>query len=553
MNSIKKISYVFFFLITFGICLSCETTELNLTDNPNGLSESQANADFLLNEIQAQFAENVQEFGRTGMEVTRITNMAGRNYQNAYSPASQNARWSRSYQSILKNIRIMTPLANAKGLKYHLAIAKVIEAFTIVNLVDFYGDVPYTEAVGTLTNPAVDKGAVVYAKAVVLLDEAIVLFSGSSLVSANFNDLFYNKVWAKWSALANSLKLKIYAQSRLVDPTAITKFNAIIAGGNYIKVAADDFQYDWGISLANPDSRHPIFVDNYLASPGGTTEYQSISFMDYMKNSKSISDPRMKYYFYRQVASNTPFETIQFIRCSQEPIPPHYAGFAYCSLANGYWGRDHGNSEGIPPDGDKKTAYGVYPGGGRFDDNSYKVVTNAQGAKGDGITPIFLSSTVDFLRAELALNGGTGDAKALLTSGIAKSFTKVRGFISRDKTAILTAVPAVTIDATYLAAVGNAFDSATSSGKMELVANEFFVSLFGNGIDAYNFYRRTGFPVLTPAPDPLNAAHTTIPNRYTFALGGSSEYSLNPEGIASSIATLSPATDVQESKIWWDK
>ena len=29
---------------------------------------------------------------------------------------------------------------------------------------------------------------------------------------------------------------------------------------------------------------------------------------------------------------------------------------------------------------------------------------------------------------------------------------------------------------------------------MELLSKEFFVSLFGNGIDAYNFYRRTGYP-----------------------------------------------------------
>jgi hypothetical protein len=91
------------------------------------------------------------------------------------------------------------------------------------------------------------------------------------------------------------------------------------------------------------------------------------------------------------------------------------------------------------------------------------------------------------------------------------------------------------------------------TNDLKKVCEQAYLASFPNGRAGWNLYRRTGFPVLTVAPDPLNAAHTTIPRRYTFALGGSSEYSLNPEGVASSIATLTPATDVQESKIWWDK
>lgn len=493
MDNTKKTIGLILLLFAGMLYTSCETTDLNLTDNPNGVPV--ADPDYLLNTIQTEFAYNVTEFGRTGMEVTRMSYMFGRTYVNAYSPADQDARWDRAYTSVIKNTRLLNVGAAAKGLNYHIAIGKVIEAFTIVNLVDFYGNIPYSKAFD-ITNPSAtaDTGASVYAAAVKLLDEANVLFAGPSLVTANFKDLYFEKKWAKWINLSNSLKLKIYAQTRLVDPTAITKFNAIIDGGKFIKVASDDFQFDWGITVANPDFRHPIYADNYLAAPGGTTEYQSIWFMDYMKNSKSIADPRMKYYFYRQVADVTAFKTIQFLRCSAEPIPPHFAGFPYCSLDNGYWGRDHGNSEGIPPDGDKKTAYGLYPAGGRFDDNSYKVLSIKDGAKGDGITPIFLSSTVDFLRAELALNGGNGDAKALMLAGIDKSFTKVRSFISRDKAADVTTVPSVTRDVTYSNAVSTQYDAATADGKMELLSKEFFVSLFGNGIDAYNFYRRTGYP-----------------------------------------------------------
>jgi hypothetical protein len=79
-----------------------------------------------------------------------------------------------------------------------------------------------------------------------------------------------------------------------------------------------------------------------------------------------------------------------------------------------------------------------------------------------------------------------------MTAGITKSLAKVRGFIGRDKTANIAAVPALTADATYINAVKLNYDNATD--KLDVVMTEFFITLYGNGIDAYNAYRRTGFP-----------------------------------------------------------
>jgi hypothetical protein len=48
---------------------------------------------------------------------------------------------------------------------------------------------------------------------------------------------------------------------------------------------------------------------------------------------------------------------------------------------------------------------------------------------------------------------------------------------------------------TYLANVSTIYDAAASSNdKLNVVIKEFFITLYGNGIDAYNAYRRTGFP-----------------------------------------------------------
>ena len=43
------------------------------------------------------------------------------------------------------------------------------------------------------------------------------------------------------------------------------------------------------------------------------------------------------------------------------------SNFLYCYLGDGYRGRDRGDDEGIPNDGETRVAYGIYPGGGAYD------------------------------------------------------------------------------------------------------------------------------------------------------------------------------------------
>jgi hypothetical protein len=478
-------------LVTFS---SCETTNLDLTENPNELPLTASDPDLLLNGVQLKFAQTMQYFGNSGAEVTRLKYMFGRDYQNAYSASFFNTEWEYSYRSILKNVRLMNPIAEAKGMKKHLAMGQVLEAYTMVTLVDYFGDVPYSEALdGTNLNPKLDAGKDVYAAALVLLDKAIVNFNATATADPKI-DFYYSKSWAKWVKLANTIKMKIYIQTKNVDATAISKFNSLVSAGSFIGTG-EDFEFNWGTSNANPDARHPEYVNNYTPSGVGSG-YQANWLMNEMRNGKSVVDPRTRFYFYRQV-NDTPVSE-QDMTCTVQPAPAHYlaGGHVYCRISNnsGYWGRDHGNNEGTPPDSQKRTAAGLYPAGGRFDDDSFRAINSITlGAAGQGITPIILASTVDFWRAEAALStGGTGDAKALMLAGITKSIAKVRGFITRDKGANTARVPATTVDASYLAEVGTLYDNATA--KLDVVMTEFFITLYGNGIDAYNAYRRTGFP-----------------------------------------------------------
>lgn len=502
------------FKIVFVICtliiVSCDTTDMDLRENPNNLSGGQEDPDFLLNNIQLEFIDLIEGsggqsdgFGRIGAELCRIDYMFGRNYTNAYGPAGFDDEWTSAYADMISDIRLLTPRAEQEELYYHIGISKTLEAFIIVTLVDFFGDIPYTEAVSEgIANFIRDSGASVYAAALQLLDEAIANFELEPLAEPDI-DFYYNNDASKWIKAINTIKMKIYLQSRLVDPNAMASFNAIVESGNYITSSADDFQFAaWGTNEVQPDTRHPRYSESYTVNGG--IDYMSNYLMNYMLQN---NDPRIRYYFYRQVNStpNNDNPNEETLQCSVQDVPIHYQGtpFAdiWCSLPGGYWGRIHGSNEGIPPDGFLRTLTGVYPAGGAFDDSRFEALGQGDGAAGAGaITPIILASTVDFYRAEMAMvNGDMGSARSFLLDGLQKSVNKVTSFGANDMTADLSLEPTAQDISDHADAVAARFDNAsTDEDRWNVIAEEFLVNLYGNGIDGYNFYRRTGYPTTVP-------------------------------------------------------
>lgn len=498
--------------------ISCESIDLDLRENPNLLRPDQSSSDLLLNSLQIDFANFTELMGWNGGDLVRIGYMNGRNYQNIgnYAPAQLDFEWEIAYQAdnrttvngILADIRAMAPQAIENELFHHTAIGEFIEAYTMVTLVDFFGDVPYSEAIqgdadNPILNPKLDSGASIYDAALILLDDAIANFERTTVAEPD-NDFYYGGNWGNWVKACNTLKMKIYLQRRLVDANAISSFNTLVAEGNFITATSEDLQFRWGSKAVQPDTRHPRYADNYTSTGG--VDYLPNWLMNYMNQN---NDPRTRYYFYRQVNA-VPGEEVppneETISCSLEPTPQHYTdgGFTFCTLPNGYWGRDHGQNAGIPPDGFTRTAYGVYPSGGKFDDNSFTGIRLGSGGAGAGVTPVILASWVDFMRAEVAmLSNDFMAAKTLIMSGLDKSVTKVMSFGSLDSSADLSLAPDLGAIATHAGNLGTAFDAADTTAKWNILAEEYLVSLFGNGIDGYNFYRRTGFPTtLQPNLEP---------------------------------------------------
>ena len=508
----RKINNLIKMLVLCGglFFASCETTELDLTQNPNALAPDQADPDFYLNAIQIQFAYLTESFGNTAGALTRIDYMNGRDYANAYSPGNFDGRWSCAYQTIMNDIKELNIIADETGLTRHKAMGQVIEAHILMTLVDFFGDIPYTEALAGAENlnPVADSGASVYAAAIALLDGAITNFNNDALGDPAL-DMYYDGDWAAWTKAANTLKMKAYMATRLVDGSAVSKFNAIVASGNYISSNADDMQFQWGTLAVQPDSRHPRYRGSYTSTGGGT--YMSNSLMDYMRGGADggydigggvfIGDPRLMFYFNRQTSSTpgiggaTPDEEV--LECGLQNAPAHYAGYVFCGNPQGWWGRDHGNDNGIPPDGFLRALAGVYPAGGAIDEWSYGGFQDGDGYGGNGITPIMLASWTDFMIGEVELVAGNeAAAKTAMFTGMAKSMDKVTTFKARTDRFdgimdfYFGGLDQVIND--FYARTSDEWDDA--SDKMNVLGMQYFVAQYGNGLDAYNFYRRTGYP-----------------------------------------------------------
>lgn len=505
MKKFNKIS-IFVFLLLGLAFSSCETTDLDLLDDPNNVTLDKADLDRYLTQIQIDFASFMRQTGRNGAQVTRVEYMFGRTYENNFQPAVLDGEWALAYQRMFSDMVGAEALATESEDFKHIGVMRVIKAYTLMTLVDHFGDVPLSQATNPVEfpSPSTDPGADVYAAAITLLNEGIDLLGqpGANLAV----DFYYGNDFDKWRKAARTGLMQAYFNRRLVDGGAIASFNSIASNSaSYISSNDDDleFNYQTGFVEGQFDFRHPAYNADYNLS-GGAGRYRSNWIMNQMLED---NDPRRRYYFYRQFGC-TPGASCDLdgdqerLQCSVEPRPNHIPSEqVYCFVEAGYWGRDHGNDEGIPPDGLRRTIVGVYPAAGNFDDaidgddSSFGPATQGDGGGGAGIMPIMLSSYVDLWRAEIFLvQNNSSAARNALNSALQKSIDKVTSFISVDSDADTSVAPTAGDISSYITSVTNAFNNANNDGKWEILGNQVLVTNYGNGLQGYNFYRRTGYP-----------------------------------------------------------
>lgn len=534
MKRLKNILFASGMALLFTGCIKEKFN--NLLQDPNAPTPDQADENLYFNQIELSFSTFYNTMSTWGMELTRMeAYTAGTNYINGYSPETFDGVWSTAYTGIIKNADALTALGVKNNLWYHVGATNVLKAYTYMTMADNFGNIPFAEAnqgaSGNL-NPKYSDATAIYAAANVFLDSAIIqLARVPAVVPLKYqpsNDLFYGTLSSAsnglekrnaWITLARTLKLRALINTRRVDAGVAAKINTIIAAGDFIDTDAEEFSFKFSTILDNPNSRHPKYNGHYRVSGGAAGVYVGVGYINTVavkkgplgsgtpSNPYRPLDPRARYYFYRQTRS-TP-SSVDNQPCAYNATPTHYTpNMPFCYFQTptggaGYWGRDHGDNSGIPPDNGLRTVYGVYPAGGEFDFNSAAngavSVSSRFGARGAGIHPIVMSWHSDFMIAEALLTVpgivAPKTAKQYMMDGIAKSINRVTNFGVSIGYSFTPPSTLATDIANYNTYVSNLFDLAIDDNqRLDIALEEYYITLWGNGIESYNMYRRTSRP-----------------------------------------------------------
>ena len=501
---IRNYIYALVAVMMISVTSCKDQFELDLLNNPNAVTQENADIELYFNAIQLNFNSFMYGVNRLSTPTVRMRVLGGIQYNSFYGATSFNGTWSNAYASLFPDMDALTDLATAESGFVWTGATKVMRAWTLFALVDFFGDIPYSEAgLGVaVPSPIADGQVAVYTAAFNMLDDAIADLTNPASIGKPASDLFYDGDADSWVALANTLKMRYHLTTRLAGGSGAA-FQAIVTSGDYIAARGDNFAFSYSTNQFNPNSRHPWYNQHYNAPTAGG-DYMS---NDYMFKFLRDADPRLRYYFYRQNLNPGGVDAFT-LGCPAELKPDHYTNdmpFCLATLDHadpnsslGYWGRDHGNGDGIPPDGDKRTNYGIYPAAGVFDaDQGVPQKHNGiDGALGAGINPFMMSYYVDFMRAEAALTMGTGDnARTLLEAGMRESIDYTMDFASNLGDGGGQLAPSnIAID-NYVNAKLALYDAAADDqARLDIVMDEYQRASHGSGLEAFNGYRRTGFP-----------------------------------------------------------
>lgn len=487
-------------LLVTALFMSC-TNYLDVdtdTDNP-----SVAPLNLLLTNIEVS-TSTVNDFNNyTGFVIATYTHQSTtREEQDQYGTRSDNTFMSNDWNTIyltLNDIETLIKQSTETGDLVYLGIGQIHKAYLMSIAVDLWGDVPYSEAgqlKSGLISPKFDDQKVIYNEIFRLLKEGkknIATNAGSQ--KPGNNDLFYGGDTSKWIKFSNSFQLKLYNQVRLTSAFDQAGFNALIAENNFFTSLADDFQFNHTKNLSPTDERNLYFLESYNSTQFGS--YQSPWFYEILKGMNpnihsGNPDPRIPYYFFNQLKDG------QF--------PPDQGNASTGNPNADYWDKSTGffsirfGSTGPDRDRSAESSYtypGIFPAGGRYDDNKGGVMSATTAT---GIAPhrIFTYAEFLYVQAELMQVGKlSGDVTAKFQQALSASFAKVdqvvKGTGTTQVVPVLVGSASVTSFTTKLMAE---YEAASAAKKLEIIMTQKWVATFGDPMDQYNDYRRTGFPVL---------------------------------------------------------
>ncbi|GAB2847968.1 RagB/SusD family nutrient uptake outer membrane protein [Hymenobacter ruber] len=403
---------------------------------------------------------------------------------------SFSGEWAVLYRGVLiNNERIITQGTTEQRWNY-VGIAQLQKAYVFSQMVDVWGDIPYSEALKGEVNPAprFDKDEDIYNGTASiqglfsLIDEGLANLAKTGAVPTKPTlgevDLIYKGDLDKWARFGRTLKLKLYNQLRKTTAAATVRnqVEPLLNGtaGPLMAEEVGDFQLGY-LNTANPDNRNPGYVTDYNANPEnriGRYFYEGML---------TLNDPRKPYYFYNQLAVGASTTNQDYI----SPLDPRFVtvrpgtSSQYASVAS---------------TASVQTVQGLYPVGGRYDDGKGGKTGTTSG-KAEAPQRLLTYYSLKYTEAELRLTvyNDVAAARAAFSDALQASFNKVNVIATADGSPVIPAASITTYKNSALARFDNA---ATAEDKLEVIMYEKYVASFGYGVDVYTDFRRTGHPTI---------------------------------------------------------
>jgi len=461
--------------------------------------------------------------------------------EDRYMPRDMSGEFNASFTNEQKNLSIVISKGTEEGNESLVAAAKVLRAYSFMYITDIWGDIPYNEAIqgfqedGKLT-PVYDSQASIYADLLAQLEEANVVFAGSSL---NFGsgDVIYGGDLVLWRKLANSLKLRILNRAA-GTPWSFT-YN--MAGGTQVTTSAGapamsgaDAQI---ATILGSPLTYPIFEsndDNALLYFPGAPYKNSIYNTLYTRTDQGISETMVDWL----QARNDPR-----IHIYAQPTP---------------------NSVATPP-----LEYVGFQNGRGITSALFPTISllGTQVAYTE-TAPLYVLcyDEIQFIKAEHYKRvGNDAAAQTAYEDGVMGSMERWGLSDGSDveatwgKANSFTSGDAYPVDfAAYLAEADVAW-GGTDAHKFQLICEQRWAGMFGQGVQAYCEIRRTGFPerIFEYELEGAYYEHLGLPVRVQYAL---SEDTYNTDNVAAargaqnieSINEVMFSTNGTTAQLWWN-
>jgi hypothetical protein len=405
--------------------------------------------------------------------------------------------------------------------------ARVLKAWTMARLTDYYGAVPYFEAnqgIEGIFFPNYDNQSVIYPEILKELDEAA---TGLSTTNADDGftaaDMIYQGDIAQWKRWAYSLMLRYAMRASNVDAAlASTYVGKAISGGVFtsnddnvwipMSVGPSEWTNQNGISRA------------FYPGDGGNQATLGAPLIDFLKgsdpNSTADDDPRL------MVLSGG---RAQWTSAAWTPYPG---------------GTDPLAQRGVPPG--RSTAEVAAMLGLSTSFQEYEEFSRINYLMLDDNDPYMIMNyaEVEFLLAEAAERGigGVTGAAAHYNNGVRAAMQQYTPY---DASLVVTDAQVDAYLATYPYGSGGPDVGTDDGSNLNMIYEQLWVSHFLNWYDAWTDWRRTDGPALvqfTTNQSPITNSPTVAPVRLRYP---------NLE-VASNINFNQASKNDYVSKVWWD-